>query len=50
MHEMIVIYFPLDGYPASLGFPIMQRVNIICTQSIIAITYNHVIHLSNNTL
>ena len=23
----------LDGYPASLGFPVMHRVHAICTQS-----------------
>ena len=34
----IYIYIQLDGYPASLGFPIMHQVHAICTQSIIAIT------------
>ena len=27
-------YMVLDGYPASLGFPIMHQVHAICTQSI----------------
>ena len=27
----------VDGYPASLGFPIMHQVHAICTQSIIII-------------
>ena len=31
-------YKRLDGYPSSLGFPIMHRVHAICIQSIIAIT------------
>ncbi len=31
-------YNVLDGYPASLGFPIMHKAHAICTQSIIAIT------------
>ena len=26
-------YNTLDGYPASLGFPVMHRVHAICTQS-----------------
>ena len=26
-------YIILDGYPASLGFPVMHRVHAICTQS-----------------
>ena len=29
----IYIYIILDGYSASLGFPIMHRVHAICTQS-----------------
>ena len=37
--EVVYIYiYILDGFPDSLGFPIMHRVNAICTQSIIAIT------------
>ena len=34
----VILYITLDGYPASLGFPIMHRVHAICTQAIIAIT------------
>ena len=29
-----LFYNKLDGYPASLGFPIMHQVHAICTQSI----------------
>ena len=48
----VILYYKLDGYPASLGFPMptMHQVHAICTQSIITITHNHAIDLSNNTL
>ena len=32
-HYNIAEHYGLDGYPASLGFPIMHRVHAICTQS-----------------
>ena len=32
------IYIILDGYPASLRFPIMHQVHVIYTQGVIAIT------------
>ena len=39
----------IAGYPASLGFPIMFQRHVIFTHSVIAITYNNVLHLPNKT-
>ena len=36
--SVLLLYVLLDGYPASLGFPIMHRVHAICTHAIIVIT------------
>ena len=35
---ILMQYNALDGYPASLGFPIMHRAHATCTHAIIAIT------------
>ena len=41
-YHLIII---LDGYPASLGFPIMHPFHAICTHSIIAMTSTYILHL-----
>ena len=37
----VVFYIKCDGYPASLSFPIMHQVHVICTQYLIATTHYH---------